>query len=448
MSEFRIDKLVSSNGQSGVELPKGLVGVVTATSGFSGDLTGAVTGNVTGNLTGTATTATNLADGANITTGTISNDRLPTNINVSGVITATSFSGDGSALTGIDATSLKDSGDTIRVQANTSGAVVTGVLTASTSIEVGDAFLKPRSVGLGTTNSTGRDAGIGTATGEMIYNTSTQVVEVWNGSQWKTIGDQTTVISASGGSESTAGGYKIHTFTGSAETFTVTSGVNNNGEYLVIGGGGGGGYDQGGGGGAGGVRTSTSFTIQPGTYTIQVGGGQPQGTGPGNYATPSFIAHPEITTITAGGGEGGRNIWTGGRSGGNIGTGDVSTTGGNGGGDQPDGNGGGGGGAGHGGNGTPVPGPPSGAGPGGPGTTYAITRSPFIKGGGGGGGNRRNSSAGSGGPGGGGNGGYNTTGSPGSPNTGGGGGGGSWNGSPYNGGSGGSGIVIIAYPTS
>ncbi len=43
-----------------------LSGVVTATS-FTGDLTG----NVTGNVTGTATTATNLADGANITTGTI-----------------------------------------------------------------------------------------------------------------------------------------------------------------------------------------------------------------------------------------------------------------------------------------------------------------------------------------------------------------------------------------
>jgi len=53
------------------------------------------------------------------------------NVNGLGIVTATSFSGDGSALTGIDATSLKDSGDTIRVQANTSGAVVTGVLTAT-----------------------------------------------------------------------------------------------------------------------------------------------------------------------------------------------------------------------------------------------------------------------------------------------------------------------------
>jgi hypothetical protein len=53
------------------------------------------------------------------------------NIISTGIITASSFSGDGSALTGIDATSLKDSGGNVKVQANTSGAVVTGVLTAT-----------------------------------------------------------------------------------------------------------------------------------------------------------------------------------------------------------------------------------------------------------------------------------------------------------------------------
>ena len=53
------------------------------------------------------------------------------NINASGVITATRFIGDGSNLTGIDATSLKDSEGNIKVQANSTGAVVTGVLTAT-----------------------------------------------------------------------------------------------------------------------------------------------------------------------------------------------------------------------------------------------------------------------------------------------------------------------------
>ena len=48
-----------------------------------------------------------------------------------GIVSATSFKGDGSLLTGIDATSLKDGGGTVRVQANTDGAVVTGILTAT-----------------------------------------------------------------------------------------------------------------------------------------------------------------------------------------------------------------------------------------------------------------------------------------------------------------------------
>ena len=56
---------------------------------------------------------------------------FPNGVVVTGVVTATSFSGDGSALTGIDATSLKDSGGNVKIQANTSGAVVTGVLTST-----------------------------------------------------------------------------------------------------------------------------------------------------------------------------------------------------------------------------------------------------------------------------------------------------------------------------
>ena len=51
---------------------------------------------------------------------------FPLGANVTGVITATSFSGSGANLTGIDATALKDSNGTVRVQANTTGAVITG----------------------------------------------------------------------------------------------------------------------------------------------------------------------------------------------------------------------------------------------------------------------------------------------------------------------------------
>jgi hypothetical protein len=61
----------------------------------------------------------------------------PSGAVVTGVVTATSFSGSGAGLSGIDATALKDSGGSVKVQANTSGIVVTGVSTFSGNVSVG-----------------------------------------------------------------------------------------------------------------------------------------------------------------------------------------------------------------------------------------------------------------------------------------------------------------------
>ena len=55
-----------------------------------------------------------------------------TGIIVSGIVTANSFKGDGSSLTGIDATSLKDSAGNVKIQAQASGAVFTGIHTFTT----------------------------------------------------------------------------------------------------------------------------------------------------------------------------------------------------------------------------------------------------------------------------------------------------------------------------
>ena len=55
---------------------------------------------------------------------------------ISGVTTSTSFSGDGSALTGIDATAIKDSGGNVKIQAQASGAVFTGIHTFNSDIDV------------------------------------------------------------------------------------------------------------------------------------------------------------------------------------------------------------------------------------------------------------------------------------------------------------------------
>jgi len=61
----------------------------------------------------------------------------PSGVVVTGVVTATSLSGNASGLSGIDATALKDSGGSIKVQANTSGIVVTGASTFSSNVSVG-----------------------------------------------------------------------------------------------------------------------------------------------------------------------------------------------------------------------------------------------------------------------------------------------------------------------
>ena len=59
-------------------------------------------------------------------------------LNITGVITATSFSGSGAALTGIDATAVKDSGGNVKIQAQASGAVYTGIHTFGTNTNFTD----------------------------------------------------------------------------------------------------------------------------------------------------------------------------------------------------------------------------------------------------------------------------------------------------------------------
>ncbi len=147
-------------------------------------------------------------------------------------------------------------------------------------------------------------------------------------------------IVACGGTETTCGNFKIHTFTGPG-TFTVSCAGNPLGsetvEYIVVAGGGSGG-NNGGGGGAGGFRFA-SPTLAPATYPgkplaaptslpvsvqgypITVGGG---GTGAPYDATPTGGVNSTFSSITStGGGRGGTNpganatgVGTGGSGGG------------------------------------------------------------------------------------------------------------------------------------
>jgi hypothetical protein len=144
-----------------------------------------------------------------------------------------------------------------------------------------------------------------------------------------------TYIQATGGTVTTDGDYKIHTFT-SSDTFTVTqtSGVsaNNAVEYLVVAGGGGGaGGWEAGGGGAGGYRSSVvgessgggasaesklSLTAQ--AYTVTVGAA---GAGGASGVAGSDGGDSTFSTITSvgGGGSAAYNTGLNGRSGGSGG---------------------------------------------------------------------------------------------------------------------------------
>ena len=135
-------------------------------------------------------------------------------------------------------------------------------------------------------------------------------------------------IVASGGTPTTDGDYKVHTFTGPG-TFCVSAVGNPAGsatiDYLVVAGGGAGGYANGGGagGGAGGLRYSASTYCNPtpcgggaasslpvavAGYPVQVGGGGPGVSGSPDYkqGTPgSNSVFTGTTTITSAGGGGG-----------------------------------------------------------------------------------------------------------------------------------------------
>jgi len=120
-------------------------------------------------------------------------------------------------------------------------------------------------------------------------------------------------IGATGGTITTSGNCKIHTFTGPG-TFTVCriattcAPVNNLVSYMVIaGGGGGGGYYAGGGGGAGGYRE----VVSPGSpYTGSPTQGYPT---PGNRITVTATSYP--ITVGAGGNGGGDDSGSGANNG-------------------------------------------------------------------------------------------------------------------------------------
>ena len=281
-------------------------------------------------------------------------------------------------------------------------------------------------------------------------------------------------ITATGGTITTTGDFKVHSFTGDG-CFVVSAGAGPESkvDYLVVAGGGGGGGQ--GGGGAGGHRTSfpspgcnagtISVSAATGTYPITVGGGGVAGANPNGNGVAGSGSNSVFLTITSAGGGGGQhgtgnvNGADGGSGGGGgyYGTGGSGNTppvsppqGNNGGTGDTSGSGTARGGGGGGASAVGSNAAPGAGGAGGNGSPNTITGSDVTRAGGGGGGGDSRSpgkSGGSGGSGGGGagQGGGGDGGTAGTSNTGGGGGAAGYGGGFNDGANGGKGIVILRY---
>ena len=95
-------------------------------------------------------------------------------------------------------------------------------------------------VGIGTTTTSGRNAGVNTAVGTLIYNVDDVQIQVYDGNNW--IGGLTSPLRATGGTKDTTSrsGFAVHTFTGDG-TLVVEAGDTSTAEYIVVAGGGNGG---------------------------------------------------------------------------------------------------------------------------------------------------------------------------------------------------------------
>ena len=182
---------------------------------------------------------------------------------------------------------------------------ITGYTVTSTGGAIASFSVSPAvTAGLSFNTSTGRITGT-----PSTVNTTTYTITATNatGSTTRTFALTVTAppFLATGGTETTMGGYRYLRFTSSQNMSVTYSG---SAEVLVVAGGGGGGIEGGGGGGGGGVRRAGNTTYQTlnfaaGNAYVTVGGGG--GTEASGGA--SSIVHAAGTLAASGGGRGGSN---------------------------------------------------------------------------------------------------------------------------------------------
>jgi hypothetical protein len=181
-----------------------------------GTMTGTIAGFTSTGIDDNATsTAITIDSSENVGIGTTGPS---TKLQVAGDITATAFAGSGANLTGIDAATV--------------------ATTAPSSPVAGDMWF---------------DSTAGTT-----------AMKVWSGTAWDQMSNKFT---ATGGTITTFGAYKLHVFTSSG---TFTAEASGSVDVLVVAGGGAG---NAAGGGAGGLVYTANHAVTAQDYTITVGGG-------------------------------------------------------------------------------------------------------------------------------------------------------------------------------
>ena len=104
-------------------------------------------------------------------------------VNITGVATAAKFIGSGSGLSGIDATALKDSGGSVKVQGNTSGVIVTGISTFSSNVSIGGTLIYDDVTNIDSVGVVTARAGIKIGAGQSVSAVSGIVTYYGDGSK-------------------------------------------------------------------------------------------------------------------------------------------------------------------------------------------------------------------------------------------------------------------------
>ena len=276
----------------------------------SGSLPGGLSlGSANGNITGTLS---NVTSGTNVTYNFTVGAADPANQ----VVTRNfSYVVSGDTVTW----SNPASGSTI----NLSNAAAMSNITLSATSTFGrtvtyNAVCLPTGVSLSGGNITGTPTVTGTKTATIYANTNTKSASI---SVTFKVADPT--VAATGGTVTTVGCFKIHTFN-SSSTFTVTA--PGKVQVIAVAGGGPGGYqdnyncnrwDGTGGGGAGGIIYHPSLCVTAQSYTITVGAGGSYGYAPRTGSDSTALC----MTAKGGGSGGGYYCYRSGNAGGSGGAG-------------------------------------------------------------------------------------------------------------------------------